>query len=103
MDATTFSFEANKSIFKITIQKQGFSLTLKSSRTIASFIKMSSWHSLKIKLIFIKFFRTIWEIGGQMSWDWWLAESLQKYNVEKQQLYNIYSTIPTVSKTNERK
>jgi hypothetical protein len=33
---------------------------------IASFIKISSGHSLIIKLIFIKFFRTIWEIGGQM-------------------------------------
>jgi len=45
-------------------------------RTIVSFIKISSGHSLIIKLIFIKFFRTIWEIGGQMSWDWCLAESL---------------------------
>jgi hypothetical protein len=45
-------------------------------RTIASFINISSWHSLINKLIFIKFFRTIWEIGGQMSWDRCLAESL---------------------------
>ena len=45
-------------------------------RTIVSFIKISSGHSLIIKLIFIKFFRTIWKIGGQMSWDQCLAESM---------------------------
>jgi hypothetical protein len=38
---------------------------------IASLIKISTEHSLIIKLIIIKFFRTIWEIGGQMSWDWY--------------------------------
>jgi hypothetical protein len=32
--------------------------------------------SLVIYLIFIKFFRIIWEIGWQMSWDQCLAESL---------------------------
>jgi hypothetical protein len=42
----------------------------------ASFIKISSEHSWIIKLIFIKFFRTIWKIGGQMSWNRCLAESL---------------------------
>ena len=45
-------------------------------RTISSFTKISSGHSLIIELIFIKFFRKIWEIGGQMSWYWCLAESL---------------------------
>ena len=53
-----------------------FQLDFEIFRTIASFIKISSGHSLIIKLIFIKFFRTIWEIGGQMSWDQCLAESL---------------------------
>ena len=33
--------------------------------TIARFIKISSEYSLIIKLIFIKFFTTIWEIGGK--------------------------------------
>jgi hypothetical protein len=43
-------------------------------------IQISSGHSLIIKVIFIKFYRTIWEIGGQMSWDWCLAESsIDKY------------------------
>ena len=46
-----------------------FQLDFEIFRTIASFIKIPSGHSLIIKLIFIKFFRTIWEIGGQMSWD----------------------------------
>ena len=31
---------------------------------------------LNNKLIFVKFFRTIWEIGGPMSWDRCLTESL---------------------------
>ena len=53
-----------------------FQLDFEISRTIASFIKISSGHSLIIKLIFIKFFRTSWEIGGQMFWDWCLADSL---------------------------
>ena len=53
-----------------------FQLDFEIFRTIASFIKISSGHSLMIKLIFIKFFRIIWEIGGQMSWDQHLAESL---------------------------
>jgi hypothetical protein len=35
---------------------------------------------LIIKVIFIKFYRTIWEIGGQMSWDRCLAESLHSYD-----------------------
>jgi len=38
-----------------------FQLDFKIFKTIASFIKISSGHSLIIKLIFIKFFRTIWE------------------------------------------
>ena len=41
-----------------------FQLDFEIFRTIASFIKISSGHSLIIKLIFIKFFRIIWEIGG---------------------------------------
>jgi len=53
-----------------------FQLDFEIFRAIASFIKISTGHSLIIKLIFIKFFRTIWEIGGQMSWDQCLAESL---------------------------
>ena len=53
-----------------------FQLDFEIFRTIASFIKISSGHSLIIKLIFIKFFRTSWEIGGQMSRDQCLAESL---------------------------
>ena len=53
-----------------------FQLDFEIIRTIASFIKISSGHSLIIKLIFIKFFRTIGEIGGQMSWDQCIAESL---------------------------
>jgi hypothetical protein len=36
-------------------------------RTIVSFIKISSGHSLIIKIIFTKFFRTIEEIGRKMS------------------------------------
>ena len=40
------------------------------------FYQKCSGHSLIIKLIFIMFFRTYWEIGGQMSWDRCLAESL---------------------------
>ena len=36
-----------------------FQLDFEIFRTIASFIKISSEHSLVIKLIFIKFFRTI--------------------------------------------
>jgi hypothetical protein len=36
-------------------------------RTIVNFIKISSGHSLIIKLIFIKFFRTISVTDGQMS------------------------------------
>ena len=43
-----------------------FQLDFEIFRTIASFIKISSGHSLLIKLIFRKFFWTIWEIGGQM-------------------------------------
>jgi len=54
-----------------------FHLHFEIFRTIASFIKISSGHSLIIKLIFIKFLRTIWEIGGQMSWHRCLAESLK--------------------------
>ena len=53
-----------------------FQLDIEIVRTIASFIKISSGHSLIIKLIFIKFFRTISEIGGQISWNQHLAESL---------------------------
>jgi hypothetical protein len=53
-----------------------FQLDFEIFRTIVSFIKISSGHSLIIKLIFIKFFRTIWKIGGQMSWDQCLAESM---------------------------
>ena len=53
-----------------------FQLDFEIFRTIASFIKKNSGHSLKIKLIFIKFFRKILEIGEQMSWDRCLAESL---------------------------
>jgi len=49
-----------------------FQVDFEIFRISASFIKIS----LIIKLIFIKFFRTIWEIGGQMSWDRCLAESL---------------------------
>ena len=44
-----------------------FQLDIEIVRTIASFIKISSGHSLIIKLILIKFFRTISEIGGQIS------------------------------------
>jgi hypothetical protein len=36
-----------------------FQLHFEIFRTIASFIKISSGHSLIIKLIFVKFFRTI--------------------------------------------
>ena len=53
-----------------------FQLDFEIFRAIASFMKISSGHSLIIKLIFIKIFRTMWEIGGQMSWDWCLAQSL---------------------------
>ena len=53
-----------------------FQLDFEIFRTIASFMKISSGHILIIKLIFIKFFRTMWEIGEQMSWDWYLAELL---------------------------
>ena len=53
-----------------------FQLDYEIFRTIANFIKISVGHSLLISLIFIKFFRTIGEIGGQMSWDHCLAESL---------------------------
>ena len=56
-----------------------FQLAFEIFRTVASFIKISSGHSLIIKLIFIKFFRTIWEIGEQMSRDQCLAESLLLY------------------------
>ena len=48
-------------------------------RTIASFIKISLGHSLIIRQIFIKFFRTILEIGVQMSWVQCLTESLLLY------------------------
>ena len=41
-----------------------FQLDFEIFRTIASFIKTYSGHSLIIKLNFIKFFRTILEIGG---------------------------------------
>jgi hypothetical protein len=51
-------------------------LDLEIFRTIASFIKISSGHSLIIKLFFIKFFRTIREISGQMSGGRCLAESI---------------------------
>jgi hypothetical protein len=57
-----------------------FQLDFEIFRTIASFIKISSGHYLIIKLIFIKFFRTIWEIGEQMSWNWCLAESLYYFS-----------------------
>jgi hypothetical protein len=53
-----------------------FQLDFDIFRTIASFIKISSGHSVIIKIILIKFFRTIWEIGGKMSWDRCQAESL---------------------------
>jgi hypothetical protein len=56
-----------------------FQLDFEIFRTIVSFIKISSGHSLIVKLIFIKFFRTIWEIGGQMSCDRCLAELLYRY------------------------
>jgi hypothetical protein len=52
-----------------------FQLDFEIFRTIASFVKISSGHSLIIKLIFIKFFRTIWKLGGQMSRDWCLADN----------------------------
>ena len=58
------------------INNSVFQLDFEIFRTIVSFIKISSGHFLIIKLIFIKFFRTIWEIGRQMSWEWCLAESL---------------------------
>jgi len=57
-----------------------FQLDFEIFRTIASFIKISSSHSLINKLIFIKFFGTIWEIGGQMSRDPCLAESCVNWN-----------------------
>ena len=41
-----------------------------------NFIKISSGHSFIINLMFIKFFKAIWEIGGQMSWDLCRIESL---------------------------
>ena len=44
-----------------------FHLDFEIFRTIASFVKISSEHSLIIKLIFIKFFRTCLEMGGKMS------------------------------------
>ena len=44
-----------------------FQLDFEIFRTIASFIKIYSGHVLVIKVIFIKFFRTIWEIGGQIN------------------------------------
>ena len=53
-----------------------FQLIFEIFKTVARFIKILSGHALIIKLIFIKFFSTIWEIGGQMSWDQCLAESL---------------------------
>ena len=53
-----------------------FKLDFEIFRTIASFIKISSGHFFIIKIIIIKFFRIIWEIGGQTSWDRCLAESL---------------------------
>ena len=55
-----------------------FQLDLEMFRTAASFLQISSGHSLIIKLIFIKFCRAIWEIPvyGQMTWDRCLAESL---------------------------
>jgi len=46
-----------------------FQLDFKIFRTRASFIKISSGHSLIIKLILIQFCRTIWEIDGKMSWN----------------------------------
>jgi len=49
-----------------------FQLDFEIFRTIANDIKISSEHSLIIKLIFMKIFRTIWEIDGQ---DQCLAES----------------------------
>jgi hypothetical protein len=48
--------------------------------SIASLIKISSGHSFIIKLISIKFFRSIWEIDGQMSWDGCLTESLNIFS-----------------------
>ena len=59
--------------FNVILQYFSYTLVKSSGQKFASFIKISSGHS-KIKLIFIKFFRTIWEIGGQMLGDKSLAE-----------------------------
>jgi hypothetical protein len=69
-----------------------FQLDFQIFRTIASFIKISSVHSLIIKppVIFIKFFWTIWEIGGQMSRDPCLAESLDNDTSQKN-LYHFHA------------
>jgi hypothetical protein len=56
-----------------------FQVDFEIFRSIASFVKISSGRSLIIKLIFIKFFKTILEIGGKMSRDQCLAESLHMY------------------------
>ena len=54
------NLQQNKEIEKNSnnISTAVFQLDFEIFRTIASFIKISSGHSLKIKLIFIKFFRT---------------------------------------------
>ena len=65
----------NFHFFLIEWYKSVFQLDFKIFRTIVSFIKISSGQSLIIKLIFIKFFKTVWETYGQMSWDWSLAEA----------------------------
>jgi hypothetical protein len=65
----------NFHFFLIEWYKSVFQLDFKIFRTIVSFIKISSGQSLIIKLIFIKFFKTVWEIYGQMSWDRSLAEA----------------------------
>jgi hypothetical protein len=44
-----------------------FQLDFEIFRTIACFIKISSGHSLKIKLIVIKFFKSIWETGDRFT------------------------------------
>ena len=66
----------NFHFFLIEWYESVFQLDFKIFRTIVSFIKISSGQSLIIKLIFIKFFKTVWEIYGQMSWDRCLAEAL---------------------------
>jgi hypothetical protein len=43
-----------------------FQLDFEIFKAIASYVKISSRHSIIIKLIFIKYFRTIWEIGWQL-------------------------------------